>query len=114
MLTKFQLKHTCTAGDIRKIQRLYFSTNLLWESNLALTTKVVAHEIIYLMYKFQVDIMHRTPVMRFLVLTVFCVTRFMQFIFFHSCLELYVSIEMMKMLSLMQTTHVSDGWFNSR
>ena len=36
--------------------------------------------------------MHRTPVMRFFVSPVFCVTRFMQFIFFHLCLELYISI----------------------
>ena len=36
--------------------------------------------------------MHITPVMRFFVSPVFCVTWFRQFIFFLMCLELYVSI----------------------
>ena len=40
-----------------------FSTNLLWKSDFVMTTKVVDHEIIYLLYKFQVYIMYRTPVM---------------------------------------------------
>ena len=34
-----------------------FSTNLLWESDFVMTTKVVAHEIIYILSKFQVYIM---------------------------------------------------------
>ena len=41
-----------------------FSTNLLWESDFMMTTKVVAHEIIYLLSKFQVYIMYRTPNVR--------------------------------------------------
>jgi len=58
--------------------------------------------------------MHRTPVIQFFVSPVFCVARFK-----HSYHSIYVlscifPFEMMKMLSLMQTTHVSDGWINSR
>ena len=48
-----------------------FSTTLLLESDFMMTTKVVAHEIIYLQSKFQVYIMYRTPVMRFFVSPVF-------------------------------------------
>ena len=48
-----------------------FSTKLLRESDFVMTTKVVAHEIIYLLSKFQVYIMYRTPVMHFFVSPVF-------------------------------------------
>ena len=48
-----------------------FSTHLLWESDFVMTTKVVAHEIIYLLSKFQVYIMYRTPVMHYFVSLVF-------------------------------------------
>ena len=48
-----------------------FSTNLLWEYDFVMTTKVVAHEVIYLLYKFQVYIMYKTPVMRDFVSPVF-------------------------------------------
>ena len=59
ILTKFQLKRISIAGDNRKLQKLCFlknrktrggvmnfSTNLLWDYEFALTTKVVVHEII--------------------------------------------------------------------
>ena len=48
-----------------------FSTKLLLESDLVMTTKVVAHEIIYLLSKFQVYIMYRTLVMCFFISLVF-------------------------------------------
>jgi len=48
-----------------------FSTNLLLESDFVMTTKVVAHEIIYLLQKFQVYIMNITPVMSAFVSLVF-------------------------------------------
>ena len=48
-----------------------FSTNLLWKSDFAMTTKVVAHGISYLLQKFQVYIMRRTPVMSDFVSLVF-------------------------------------------
>ena len=58
--------------------------------------------------------MHRTPVIHFFVSPVFCVARFK-----HSYHSIYVlscifPFEMMKMLSLKQTTHISDGWIDSR
>ena len=54
-----------------------FSTNLLWESDFMMTTKVVAHEIIYLLSKFQVYIMYRTPVM----------SDFVSLVFLHNMIE---------------------------
>ena len=48
-----------------------FSTNLLCESDFMMTTKVIANEIIYLLSKFQVYIMYRTPVMSAFVSLVF-------------------------------------------
>ena len=48
-----------------------FSTKLLWEYEFVMTTKVVAHEIIYLLLKFQVYIMYRTLVMSDFVSLVF-------------------------------------------
>ena len=54
------------------------------------------------------------PLCTFLYHRFFCVTWFKQFLSFPLYLELYVPCEMVKMLSLMQLTHVSDGWNNSR
>ena len=48
-----------------------FSTNPLLEYDFVMTTKVVAHEIIYLLKKFQVYIMYRTLVMSAFVSLVF-------------------------------------------
>ena len=47
------------------------STNLIWKFDFVMTTKVVAHEIIYLLKKFQVYIMYRTLVMSAFVSLVF-------------------------------------------
>ena len=54
-----------------------FSTNLLWKSDFAMTTKVVAHGISYLLQKFQVYIMRRTPVM----------SDFVSLVFLHNMIE---------------------------